>query len=81
MITRTALGHTGRLLKAGASEVVMYGLIQIGAVARFMAAIDGGALRDPALLLSAVCWAVAFLLYVAVYGRYLFTARIDGREG
>lgn len=81
MITRTALGHTGRMLKAGASEVAMYGLIQVGAVARFIAAIDGGALRDPALVLSAVCWAVAFLLYVAVYGRYLFTARIDGREG
>jgi uncharacterized protein involved in response to NO len=33
------------------------------------------------LLLSAACWAAAFLLYIAVYGRYLTTARIDGREG
>jgi uncharacterized protein involved in response to NO len=81
MITRTALGHTGRALKAGAGEVVMYALIQIGAVARFAAAIDVSGVRNAALLITAACWSAAFLLYVAVYGPYLFKARVDGREG
>ena len=34
MMTRTALGHTGRPLKAGISEIWMYSLIQLGAVTR-----------------------------------------------
>lgn len=81
MITRTALGHTGRLLKVGAGEVAMYVLIQVGVVARFLAAADVAGLRDLALSIATACWASAFLLYVIVYGRYLFTARVDGREG
>lgn len=81
MITRTALGHTGRALKAGAGEVAMYALIQAGAVARFAAAIDVSGVRNAALLVTAACWSAAFLLYVAVYGPYLFKARVDGREG
>jgi len=81
MITRTALGHTGRALKAGAGEVAMYALIQAGAVARFAAAIDINGVRNVALLVTAACWSAAFLLYVAVYGPYLLKARVDGREG
>jgi len=81
MITRTALGHTGRALKAGPSETVMYALIQVGAIARLVAAIDTDGLRNAALVLAAVCWSSAFVLYLAVYGPYLFRARVDGREG
>ncbi|HEY8025038.1 MAG TPA: NnrS family protein [Burkholderiaceae bacterium] len=80
MMTRTTLGHTGRPLKTGFSEPAMYLLIQMGAVARMIAAIgrDNGHI---ALLAAAVCWSAAFLLFVVSYGRYLIRARIDGREG
>jgi uncharacterized protein involved in response to NO len=81
MITRTALGHTGRALKAHAGEIAMYALIQIGAVARFAAAIDVSGVRNLALLVTTACWSAAFLLYLLVYSPYLFKARIDGREG
>ncbi len=81
MITRTALGHTGRPLRAGRREVVMYCLVQVGVAARFLAAIDVAGARDVALVVSAACWSVAFLLYVLTYGPYLFAARVDGREG
>lgn len=81
MITRTALGHTGRALKAGAWEVAMYALVQIGVIARFLAATDAGGRRDLALLATAVCWTTAFLLYIAIYGRYLLSPRIDGMDG
>ncbi|MGE5650556.1 MAG: NnrS family protein [Bacillota bacterium] len=81
MITRTALGHTGRPLKAGYAELAMYALVQLGVIARFVAAVSTSAWRDHALACAAVSWAAAFLLYVAVYGRYLVSPRIDGREG
>ncbi|MTV37826.1 NnrS family protein [Duganella radicis] len=80
MITRTALGHTGRMLKAGGGERAMFVLIQASAVARVAAALDLGA--QPLLLaVSGVCWTVAFLAYVAVYLPYLCAARIDGKAG
>lgn len=81
MITRTALGHTGRPLEAGVAETVMYVLVQGGVVARLLAATDALGLRDAMLVTAAVAWSCAFLLYVAVYGPYLMSARVDGRDG
>lgn len=82
MITRTALGHTGRVLKAGKSETAMYVLIQVGVVARFAAAMGVESLpSSTALQFATACWTAAFALYIAVYGRYLCTPRVDGREG
>jgi uncharacterized protein involved in response to NO len=81
MITRTALGHTGRPLQAGASETAMYLLMQAGVATRLLAAVGPSATRDVALVVSAACWSLAFLTYVMVYGPYLFRARIDGKEG
>ncbi|KRB67857.1 NnrS family protein [Noviherbaspirillum sp. Root189] len=81
MITRTTLGHTGRMLKAGKAETSMYALIQFGMMARFAAAVTGGSLRESLLIATAVAWSGAFAVYLIVYGPYLMTARIDGREG
>lgn len=81
MITRTALGHTGRPLRAGRGETVMYLLIQVGVASRLLAAAGPAGLRDIGLLLSAACWTAAFLIYALIYGPYLFHARIDAKEG
>lgn len=81
MITRTALGHTGRPLHAGHGETVMYLLIQVGVASRLLAAVGPAGLRDAGLLLSAACWTMAFLMYAVIYGPYLFHARIDAKEG
>lgn len=81
MITRTALGHTGRPLKAGRCEFFMYLLVQAGVVARFIAATGATELRPAMLLVAAACWSAAFVLYVAVYAPYLTSARVDGRDG
>jgi uncharacterized protein involved in response to NO len=81
MMTRTALGHTGRPLKSGAAEVAMYWLIQLGALARVCAAVGPAGARDACLVVAAVAWSLAFWLYVVVYGRYLWQVRIDGKEG
>jgi uncharacterized protein involved in response to NO len=81
MITRTALGHTGRPLNAGRSELFMYLLIQAGVIARLLAAQDVLQMRSAMLVIAAGCWSAAFLLYVVVYAPYLLQARVDGRDG
>lgn len=80
MITRTALGHTGRPLKAGRGETVMYVLAQVAVLARFAAAV-APSLRMPCLVLASACWSACFLAYLAVYLPLLTAPRPDGREG
>jgi uncharacterized protein involved in response to NO len=81
MITRTALGHTGRMLRAGRAESAMYLLLQVGAVSRLCANLIPANARDFVLVGSALAWSAAFVVYLAVYAPYLCRARIDGREG
>lgn len=81
MITRTALGHTGRPLAAGPNETAMYMLLQLGVLLRLVAALVPGSARDVALVGAAACWTAAFTLYAVVYGPYLCRPRVDGREG
>ena len=86
MMTRTTLGHTGRMLKAGRAETAMFVLVQLGALARVAAALLNGqgglgGLNAALLLVSAACWSIAFAAYALVYAPYLASARIDGKEG
>jgi uncharacterized protein involved in response to NO len=81
MMTRTALGHTGRPLQAGVADVAMFWLIQFGALARLCAAVGPGAARGLCLVVAALAWTLAFGLYAAVYGPWLWQARVDGKEG
>jgi uncharacterized protein involved in response to NO len=81
MITRTALGHTGRPLKAGRADFFMYCFLEAGAILRLCANMVSAGNRDFMLYSSAACWTVAFLLYLIVYTPYLSQARLDGREG
>ena len=81
MITRTTLGHTGRMLKAGKAETAMYLLLQAGVLARLAAALGDAGLREWGLVLATACWSLAFALFCVVYGPYLVRPRVDGREG
>ncbi|WP_132260039.1 NnrS family protein [Paucimonas lemoignei] len=81
MITRTALGHTGRMLNSGKMETWMYVLVQLGVIARFLAAVQGGEWRNAGLVVAAASWSGAFILYLIKYVPYLTAARIDGKEG
>jgi uncharacterized protein involved in response to NO len=79
MITRTALGHTGRQLKAGRVETAAYGLVMIAALARVLtlAALPAAAMGG--IHLAATCWSLAFALYLYRYGPYLTRPRADGK--
>lgn len=81
MMTRTTLGHTGRKLKAGGNEMVMYVLIQVAVVARFCAALNITGWRDGELVVAAASWSAAFVFFLIIYGPYLFRPRLDGKEG
>lgn len=81
MITRTALGHTGRALIAGRFEMASYGLIIAAALLRvfgpWLASRATGVWIDAA----AACWLAAFTVYLIRYVPYLVSARIDGKAG
>ena len=81
MMTRTTLGHTGRRMAAGWPERAMYALIQAGAVTRVGAGLAPLEWRSALLGASGVCWTLSFALFLAVYGPYLWQARVDGKEG
>jgi len=81
MITRTALGHTGRMLVAGRAETVAYWLVAAAAVLRVL-----GPLLWPAgylhwLYAAAVCWVAGFALYALTYAPRLARPRVDGKPG
>ncbi|AHG63585.1 NnrS family protein [Advenella mimigardefordensis] len=63
MITRTALGHTGRPLQADRIMVFSYVLVVVAVLARLMALIMPS-LTMPMLHLAATAWVAAFGLYL-----------------
>ena len=81
MMTRTARGHTGRVLVADGFELTMFLLIQAAALARVF---GGMVLPDfymASVQLSAVLWAAAMGLYAVRYWPVLTRARLDGKPG
>jgi uncharacterized protein involved in response to NO len=81
MMTRTARGHTGRLLVADGFEVACFVLIVCAAAVRVL----GGMLLPGAYLatvvVSGICWSAAFTLFAIRYWPVLSRARLDGKPG
>ncbi len=76
MMTRVALGHTGRPLRARGTTVVAYGLLTAAAVTR----ISAGVLPSHYMLLldlAGACWTSAFILFLWVYAPILCRPRVD----
>jgi len=74
VMSRVALGHTGRALKAPPLAVASYGLITVAVVLRLLAA---AGLTDYrwSLSLSALAWIFAFGCFLAAYIPMLSSAR------
>ncbi|MCU1723786.1 NnrS family protein [Pseudomonas sp. 5P_5.1_Bac1] len=78
MIARVSLGHTGRPLQPPAGMSVAFVLLNVAGVSRVFLV----PLNTPAGLgLAALCWALAFGLFVRGYGPMLMRARVDGHPG
>jgi uncharacterized protein involved in response to NO len=81
VMTRAALGHTGRPLAV--DPVVALGylfLLAAGLIRVFGLAVLG--LAYPLVIaFSAICWTAAFVIFLFVYAPILLSARADGKPG
>ncbi|MFI8747100.1 NnrS family protein [Pseudomonas sp. NPDC077186] len=74
MMARVSLGHTGRPLQPPKAMAWAFALLNLGALIRVAA---GGVW----LWLAALCWGLAFALFVVHYAPMLCRARVDGHPG
>jgi uncharacterized protein involved in response to NO len=81
MMTRTARGHTGRRLEAGAPEVAMYVLVQLAALVRVFGPLVAGDAYVATVVTAGILWAAAFALFALRYAPMLVRPRVDGRPG
>ncbi len=80
VMSRVALGHTGRPLTLPGIMIAAYWLILIAAATRLLAALGLLAYR-PGLWLSGTAWIAAFTIFLVVYTPILIAPRADGRPG
>jgi len=78
MMTRTARGHTGRPLQAGAIETLCYALVMAAAVSRVAVPLVAPAATLVATLTAGALWSLAFALFTARYWPILSRPRLDG---
>lgn len=81
MMMRSALGHTGRMLKAGAVEISVFVLLQLAAVVRVGGTFAGPDIYRGSVTVSGVLWSLAFAVFLSRYWAVLTQARIDGPPG
>ncbi|MDI3489467.1 MAG: uncharacterized protein PWP11_744 [Thauera sp.] len=81
MITRTALGHTGRMLVAGPMETAAYVLVQLAVLIRVLTVVAIPAAAVGGIHAAATVWSLGFLVYLWRYTPFLLRARVDGKEG
>ena len=77
IMTRATLGHTGRELTADRITVVIFALVQAGALLRVVAPVLSLA-YEATLAAAALLWGGAFVLFVTRYGPMLLSARRQG---
>lgn len=81
VMTRAALGHTGRKLEAPVTARLAYLLVNAGALIRVVAALAPGADAWLLQLIAGIAWSMGFIVFVAGYAGILTGPRIDGRPG
>jgi uncharacterized protein involved in response to NO len=81
VMTRVALGHTGRALAAPPAARLAYLLVSGGALARVLGPLFAPAAARAAWTLAGLLWASAFAAFLAGYARILLAPRVDGRPG
>lgn len=82
MMSRVALGHTGRSIIPAPLTVAAYWMLNAAALLRVVfALIWNDDLRAASLVGSGALWSLAFLLFAIVYLPILSRPRADGRAG
>lgn len=82
MMSRVALGHTGRSIIPARLTVAAYWLVNAAALLRVVFALTwNDELRVAALIGSGAFWSLGFLCFAIVYLPILTRSRADGRAG
>jgi uncharacterized protein involved in response to NO len=81
VMTRAALGHTGRPLTVSPSIATAYLVLTAAVVARVFGSGIGAIDYRISVLSAGVLWTLAFLIYAIVYAPILIGPRADGRRG
>jgi uncharacterized protein involved in response to NO len=81
VMTRAALGHTGRALAAAKPIAVAYVLLSLAALVRVFAPSVAAAGYQWTIIAASVLWMAAFGLFLMTYTPILMRPRIDGRPG
>jgi len=76
VMTRASLGHTGRALKAGAGTVLIYALVNLGALARTSAPFLDVNAQLIANTAASVLWTAAFGAFAALFAPKLCCSRL-----
>jgi uncharacterized protein involved in response to NO len=81
MMSRVALGHTGRALVTGKWLAGAFVLVNLAVIARVFLIWFVEQWMTGLLVLAAVLWVSAFALFVVVYAPVLIRSRVDDRPG
>jgi uncharacterized protein involved in response to NO len=81
VMTRVALGHTGRPLVAPPSARAAYVLVSAGALARVLGPLLAPGAQRTAWTIAGLLWAGAFAAFLVGYAGLLLRRRADGRPG
>lgn len=82
MMSRVALGHTGRSIRPAPLTVAAYWLVNAAALLRVLFSLaSDDSLRTASLIGSGALWSLAFLFFAIVYLPILSRPRADGRPG
>jgi uncharacterized protein involved in response to NO len=81
VMTRAALGHTGRPLLASRVIGGAYVLLSLAAVVRVCAPALAAGAYQWSVMVAGVLWICAFAIFIIVYAPILLRPRIDGRQG
>lgn len=81
VMTRVALGHTGRPLRLARAVTVSYVLVSAAALIRVFAPAVAGTHYTEVLAASALAWTSAFAIFLVIYTPILLSPRVDGKVG
>ena len=81
MMTRTARGHTARVLRADAFDTTCYLAVHAAAAVRVLLPLLAPGAALAAIVVSALLWSAAFTLFTLRYWPVLTRARLDGKPG
>ncbi|MGD8428950.1 MAG: NnrS family protein [Ectothiorhodospiraceae bacterium] len=81
VMTRVALGHTGRPLALPRGAVSVYAAIIAAGIFRVIAALPVISHYTILVVGAALCWSAAYILFTTMYWPILSRPRVDGRPG